>query len=129
MAFQIKKGGIGNHINQIWGWNEAEQFQFHLEEIATLREEFLYANETLIGYLQTKEDEKKLFIWGVYLLSNYQSVGYGTELFRQLGCYCQKNAKVLELEVFKINLKAIRFYERLGFKKVTETEHHFQYQK
>jgi ribosomal protein S18 acetylase RimI-like enzyme len=88
-----------------------------------LKEELLYANGTLIGYLQTQEDENRIFIFGIYLLNSYQSIGYGNELFRQL-FFLGKN---IELEVFKINHKAIRFYERLGFKRITETEHHYQY--
>ena len=129
IAFQIKKEALKHHIEQIWIWDEAEQFQFHLDETPTIKEEFLYSDDTRIGYLQTQEDENCLFIWGIYLLNAYQSSGYGNELFKQLIIEAERNGKIIELEVFKINTKAIRFYERLGFVKISENEYHFRYLK
>lgn len=84
-----------------------------------------------IGYLKLKKgNPKKLFIdpdaaeiEKLYVLSKYQSNGVGNILIEVAESFAnQYKYNVLWLSVWKPNLRAMSFYQRLGFKICGEQE-------
>ena len=79
----------------------------------------------VIGYLKTNTEdaqneplgEEAIEIERIYLLQAYQGMGLGKLLFNQaLEIGRNRNKRFIWLGVWEKNQKAIRFYEKLGFK-------------
>lgn len=63
-------------------------------------------------------DSKKGFISGIVVRSDLQRKGIGTQIMKYLeDLALKKNLKILELDVFLTNKKAIKFYEKIEYKK------------
>ncbi|EOD00024.1 GNAT family N-acetyltransferase [Caldisalinibacter kiritimatiensis] len=76
----------------------------------------------VIGYLTIKNIRKisKQGTLGIVFDPNYLNMGYGTETIKSFLKYYfdNLNMKVMNLQVAKHNKRAIRCYEKCGFKKV-----------
>jgi RimJ/RimL family protein N-acetyltransferase len=127
LTYQIKKTSLKPYIEKIWGWNEEVQLDFHIkdfkpEEIKILQDE----DGDDIGLLITSEDNISLCIKSILLTNNAQGNGVGTAVLADLIEQARSGNKRIELQVFKVNERAQKLYERLGFRVVGETELHYQ---
>lgn len=68
-------------------------------------------------------------ITGIYILKEFQNLGYGTIAIRRIIELASEKGLFVKLSVFKVNQKAIRLYERLGFELESETNTHFRMKK
>lgn len=69
---------------------------------------------SLLGFIAFHED----WIGHLYVHPAHHGSGYG----RALTAFAQENYSPLSLWLFQKNLKAAAFYERMGFRKVEETD-------
>jgi len=95
-----------------------------------------YADDLPVGYAKLKincpyeklKDPQPAQLQKIYLLQDYIAQGIGEQLQDELFKEVQKHhIKTLWLAVWDENDKAIRFYERYGFKK--ETTYHYDFEK
>jgi GNAT superfamily N-acetyltransferase len=114
-VYELKKIAYKEYIEQIWGWDDEFQIKFQKENFALGNTNLIKAESTTIGSVDIKEGDKSIFISGLYLLPEYQSKGIGTTIIQGLIKKAKTEKKRLELEVLRVNIKAIRFYQRLGF--------------
>lgn len=71
-------------------------------------------NETVIGFVEVQRRENKHRIEAIYILSEYQKQGIGSELMKRALAWLGNN-KDIHFEVVAYNTKAIEFYKRFGF--------------
>lgn len=69
-------------------------------------------NDKIEGFIGINED----YIEGIFVNSNYQNKGIGTALLNK----AKEEKEELTLNVYEKNRKAIKFYEKNGFKIVKE---------
>jgi len=62
---------------------------------------------------------------GIQLLPEFQGRGIGSDLILRELAHAKALGKPLRLQVLRANDRARALYERLGFRVVGETEHHF----
>ncbi|WP_435624123.1 GNAT family N-acetyltransferase [Flagellimonas sp.] len=122
--------------------NNPEDFQKYVE--STFTEEnlklqlqqktsqfyFVFEGSSLIGYLKLNEaeaqtdihDQNSMELERIYLLEEHQGKGAGRWMLERAIELCRKkkDIKYVWLGVWEHNLKAIRFYEKYGFKKFAE---------
>ena len=88
---------------------------------------FLYADETLAGYLKLNEapsqsdinDPSSLEIERIYVVSGFQGAGLGRYLMEQaLHIAAERGKSYAWLGVWEKNEKALRFYRKNGFRPV-----------
>ncbi|MEN3046222.1 MAG: ribosomal protein S18-alanine N-acetyltransferase [Candidatus Hydrothermales bacterium] len=73
----------------------------------------------IIGYLIAGEYEKSYHLKNIAVRKNFQSMGYGKILLEDLIKKAKRELKsYIFLEVRVTNERAIKFYEKFGFKKV-----------
>ena len=72
----------------------------------------IYLDNTLVGYYHFYEDKDKMELDDFYIFSEYQNKGIGSKVLSEL----IQTEKTIYLYVFVKNVKAIRLYERYGFK-------------
>jgi ribosomal protein S18 acetylase RimI-like enzyme len=129
LTFEIKREAIGEFVAQIWGWDEAFQWQFHRETFEAYLPQThpskFWVVEVAgqpVGTWEVAEHTEALFVCGIYLRRAAQGRGIGRKLIENLLVLAQKQGKKVTLEVFKINFRAFRFYQKLGFLVTSETE-------
>ncbi|RFA26621.1 hypothetical protein CAI21_16495 [Alkalilimnicola ehrlichii] len=126
ILFEIHRAVFYSHIEQIWGWDEDWQKANFAREIESSATSVVIIDGLIVGYVQVCEDDRGIYLQNIALSGDYQRKGIGTRLIQQL----QKKAAVsgvpLNLGVFRTNTSARRFYERVGFEKIRDTETHIQ---
>ena len=76
------------------------------------------------GFYNGKEIDNNTFeIGNICVKPKYQNKGIGTAVLKEI--IFENKEKNIKLQAFKINEKAIKLYERIGFKKVEETKTHY----
>lgn len=113
--FEIHRAVFLPHIARIWGWDERWQRANFLEEIATASTWVLQVDNELAGYLQVQDQAERIYLRNIALLPVLQGRGVGTRLLVQLQAKATARDMPIELSVFRTNVAARRFYERLGF--------------
>lgn len=83
-------------------------------------------SEQLLGHIGLWIDSPNAQVMNFYLMPENQHHGFGIMLFDYILQYLQLYSVLnLTLEVRESNLRAIRFYERLGFEKVAKRNHYY----
>lgn len=128
--FQIKKRALRPSIELTWGpWNEEWQRNFHKEHFRPqeLRMIQLKQNKKFheIGCLGVDERQNEIFISSLFILPEFQNMGIGTQILKNLQEKACQNKKLLLLDVLQKNIHAQRLYQRLGFEIFGETSTHF----
>ena len=113
--YMVKKTVLKDYIENIWGWDEQFQLQFHQENYhPALTQIILYTN-VAIGTVEIKEDDESIFISSLYILPEYQGKGIGTTIIRNYISKADTLKKRVALEVLKLNTGAQKLYKKLGF--------------
>lgn len=76
-------------------------------------------NDKSVGCFSLKPYEDGFMIEEIYLLESYRNKGIGSDI---ISSTLKNNKKPIYLWVYKDNIKAIKLYERFGFKIIDETE-------
>jgi [ribosomal protein S5]-alanine N-acetyltransferase len=103
-----------------------EDHKNFLKGISSKKDDYMFAVETIddnlfigtIGLFRTNWKNGTCYV-GISLSSDYQGKGYGTDAMKVLLDYIFEyiNINKVKLEVFSSNERAIRSYEKCGFKK------------
>lgn len=122
LTYKIKKNALSEYLEQLWGWNDEAQYEFHLEHFNPNNFQIIEILNSPIGYLETTKENSILFILNLMILKEFQGKGIGKIILKDL----LKNHPRIQLEVLKVNLQAIRFYEGFGFEVSQEMDDAFQ---
>ncbi len=122
--FEIHRAVFLPHIARIWGWDERWQRGNFLEEMATASTWVVQADNEVAGYLQIQNQAERIYLRNIALLPALQGHGVGTRLVGQLQAKAAERGMPIELSVFRINVAARRFYERLGFTRTQDGQTH-----
>jgi ribosomal protein S18 acetylase RimI-like enzyme len=118
---------FNTHENMSKYLNLAFSTEKILEELRNIYSEFYFAisGESIVGYLKInlensqteKKLDKSLEIERIYVLNSFQRKEVGQNLFNKaIEIAKDKSLNYVWLGVWEQNLKAIRFYEKNGFK-------------
>ena len=102
-------------IAEIWGWDERWQendFSAHFEPKSIT---LAHHTHELVGYSQVETRGVHLFIRMIVVHPHHQRKGIGRKLLESAIESAKEQSQSIELEVFKINIEAMRFYKRFGF--------------
>ncbi len=127
LIFQIKKSSIKPHIEKIWGWDDAVQLNFHAKDFNPEITKILTDDSgTAVGLLIVTEDDKSIYLQNLLVCNTAQGKGAGTQILNDLIAQAKLKSKPIRLQVFKINIRAMALYQRLGFTVTGQTEHHYK---
>lgn len=116
-------------MEKIWSWEE--QFQKKTHEMCFIASDtkIIELNQKEIGYLVLKETLDQIFIENLLIENEFQNLGIGKVVMEKIIEKANFEKKIIRLQVFKINIKAQKFYENFGFEKVSEMENHIEMEK
>jgi ribosomal protein S18 acetylase RimI-like enzyme len=114
-----------DYITQARGeWNEQReksQFRHQLELSAA---QVIRSNDLEVGFIMAPIKDDARWIHTMCIAPEHQRKGIGTEILRRVIGQTKEQKISLYLSVLKVN-PARRLYERLGFRVIEETTHHF----
>lgn len=78
----------------------------------------------IVGCILVENKDDGVIIDELYIEEKYRNNGIGTDLINNV----ISNNNIVYLWVYKLNVKAIKLYKRLGFKIIKETENRYYMQ-
>lgn len=78
----------------------------------------IHINNEMVGCLLVENKYDGVLIDEIYLEENYRNIGIGTDIIKKI---ISKN-DIIYLWVYKLNIKAVSLYKKLGFSIIEETE-------
>ncbi len=113
--YNVKKQVLKKYIEDIWGWDEVFQIQFHQENFHVNDIQIIMMEKVAIGTVEVKETADQIFISSLYILPSFQNKGIGTSICKMYSSKAERANKRIALEVLKLNVHAQRLYIKLGF--------------
>ncbi|WP_445731857.1 GNAT family N-acetyltransferase [Mariniflexile sp.] len=129
ITYRIKSKSIKEYVEKIWGWNEPYQKEIHKKKFIASETKIIEQNQQKIGYLVLKETENEIYIENLLIEKEFQNLGIGKEVMEKIIEKANSEKKLIRLQVFKINIKAQKFYGNLGFEKTSEMKNHIEMKK
>jgi len=121
--FDLYRDAMGEFIQAIWGWDEQWQMDDFEKNWTRLTTEVIEIDSAFAGYIQTEVRRDYLYIAMLILTPEQRSKGFGSSIIKDLRERAAKSGKKLQLQVFKLNHRALEFYGKLGFHSVKDETH------
>lgn len=122
--YELIRRSLGPHVEATYGaWDDGWQRQHFQETTDPATHEIVERDGCSIGCLCVEEGESELELQRILLLPEHQNQGIGAALMRSVLDAAARSGKSVRLQVFRVS-PAIRFYERLGFRRIAETATH-----
>lgn len=130
LTFEFKKDGLKKYVEKIWGWDEKIQKKMHKENFDPKKTEIIQLENNEIGYWTIRTSDSEIYLENLILGKEFQNIGFGgTKIMDSIIKTSEKEKKPIGLRVLKANKKAKKFYENLGFEKISESENHYEMKK
>jgi ribosomal protein S18 acetylase RimI-like enzyme len=123
-AYEVKRAALGPYVEQVWGWDEPLQQDFHARAWEARRPDIIVLDGEDAGTVQFIRRDADYHLAEFYLLPRYQRRGVGSKLMRRMLGRADAEGVPVTLQVIKIN-PAQNLYGRHGFRVTGETATHF----
>lgn len=118
------------------GWDEERigeflqmQYEAHQNFLTSdhpkLNDQIVLAGGTAIGHLAVEQRPNEIRLVDVSLLAEHRNAGTGALLIQELQTRARAAKRPLRCQVIRFN-RAVGLFERLGFRRTSETGTHFQ---
>ena len=132
---QLYKSSRGDDLRGL-GWNEDRigeflemQYEAHQKFIASdhpaAEDQIVLSEGMPVGHLAVEPRPDEIRLVDVALISDSRNHGTGTLLIQELQAQSTAARRPLRLQVIRFN-RAVTLFERLGFRRTSETGTHFQ---
>lgn len=110
------------------GWDEARHARHFADCIRRGHVSIIEVDGVRVGMVQLFEEPSSVEVGEIQVQTSYQNRGIGTRVLSDIIANAHRHGKCVRLEVGLKNDKAFRLYERLGFRRVaqSETHHHME---
>ena len=114
LCYQLHRAAMRGVVEAIWGWDEAEQRNYHRRGFDPASTRIITLDGHDAGVLIVHDRPGEIYLARIELHPDHQGRGIGTHLIRQL----LAEAPVV-LEVRTVNQRAHALYQRLGFREIS----------
>ncbi len=129
LTFEFKKDGLKKYVEKIWGWDEKIQKKMHKENFDPRKTEIIHSENNEIGYWTIRTSDSEIYLENLILGKEFQNIGFGTKIMGLIIQKSENEKRPIGLRVLKENKRAKKFYENLGFEKISESENHYEMKK
>jgi ribosomal protein S18 acetylase RimI-like enzyme len=123
--FEVHRLATRPYVEQVWGWDDDWQAAYFREHFDVTARQVVCWGERVIGFLDVIHETSAVVLQSIEIEPEFQGRGIGSELIRGVNADAERNGLAVKLRVLKVNARARRLYERLGFVQVGESETHF----
>jgi len=123
-AYQTKKAAFREYVEKVWGWDEDEQRQLHERRFASQDFQVIQVSDINVGILAVVRQRDCVKINQTFIVPEYQSRGIGAACIMRIIEDAAISKLPVQLQVLKVNGRAVTFYQRLGFRNIGESDTH-----
>jgi ribosomal protein S18 acetylase RimI-like enzyme len=123
-AYRTKKAAFKKYVEEVWGWDEEEQRQLHERRFASQDFQVIQVSGMDVGILAMVRQPDCVKVNQMYILPEYQNRGIGAACMMHIIEDATALKLPVRLQVLKVNRRAVKFYQRLGFKIIGESDTH-----
>ncbi len=123
-AYRTKKAAFGGYVEQVWGWDEAEQRQLHKRRFASQDFQVVRQSGVDVGILAIARKSDCVKVNQLFILPEHQGRGIGAACMMRVIEDATALALPVRLRVLRVNGRAVAFYRRLGFRETGESDTH-----
>lgn len=128
-AYQVKRVAFREYVEHVWGWEEEVQRKLHDRRFGTQDFLIISLNGKDVGIMSVAVEPDCVHVNQLYVLPEYQGQGIGRACMAMVTKWGSALSLPVILRVLKVNPRAVRFYERLGFTITGDTDTHVLMQK
>ena len=126
-VFAVKKAAFREYVEQVEGWDDTHQRGLHNKRFDSQDFRIIQFQGNDVGYFSTSCTSDSLKVYQFFIHPEYQCRGIGSACMTRI--LADAAGKNVNLQVLKINIRGIAFYQRLGFSIVDEDSTHVQMKK
>lgn len=122
-CFRLHEASLREYVEPFYGWDLDVQRSYHTEWFDAGRLSIIEDDDgKAVGVVDVIDEGDHLYLSRLALLPEAQGRGMGSSVVHDL----LRRGRTVRLHVFTNNVRARRFYERLGFtaERDAEKEHH-----
>jgi len=123
-AYRTKKAAFKKYVEKVWGWNEEEQRRLHQKRFAAQDFQVIQVSGIDVGILALVQQPDCVKVSQMFILPEYQNRGIGAACMIRIIEDASASKLPVRLQVLKVNSRAFKFYQRLGFRIVSESDTH-----
>ncbi len=123
-AYRVKKAAFKEYVEQVWGWEEADQRKLHDRRFRAEDFTVIALNNVDIGTMYVTLEPDCVQVHQIYILPEHQGRGVGRTCMGMVMDWARGLGLPVRLRVLKVNPRAGELYERLAFSVTSETETH-----
>ena len=123
-AYSVKRAALREYVEQVWGWNEGEQLRLHEQRFRSQDFQVVSVAGTDVGIVALVAEADCLKVNQLLLVPEHQGRGIGRACMLLIMEEARALSVPVRLRVMKVNQRALRFYQQLGFEHTDETDTH-----
>ncbi|MDE2723677.1 MAG: GNAT family N-acetyltransferase [Gemmatimonadota bacterium] len=128
-VFAVKKAAFREYMKRVEGWDDTHQRGLHNKRFDSQDFRIIQFQGNDIGFFSTSCTSDSLKVHQFFIHPEYQGRGIGAVCMTSILADANVSGKAVNLQVLKINIRGIAFYQRLGFSIVDEDSTHVQMKK
>jgi GNAT superfamily N-acetyltransferase len=128
-VYQVKKATFQEYVEQVWGWEEAEQWQFHRRRFDFQKIIIVQFRGEDAGFMAMARDLDCVQLHQLFILPERQGHGIGSACVNHLIGITAARELPIRLQTLKVNTPAQEFFKGRGFVPVGETDTHILMEK
>ncbi|MDE2700147.1 MAG: GNAT family N-acetyltransferase [Gemmatimonadota bacterium] len=128
-VFAVKKAAFREYVEQVEEWDDTHQRGLHNKRFDSQNFRIIQFQGNDIGFFSTSCTADSLKVYQFFIHPEYQGRGIGSACMTRILADADVSGKTVNLQVLKINIRGIAFYQRLGFSIVDEDSTHVQMKK
>lgn len=114
-CFQLHKLAMGDYVAAIWGWDDADQSDYHARAFDPDRWQIITVDGTDAGLFIVEERAEEIYLGRIEVHPDHQGQGIGRHLIQGLIIRAHERGRHVALDVLTVNTRAHALYRRLGF--------------
>lgn len=123
-AYEVKRSAMREYVELVWGWDEAQQWQLHDHRFREQDVQVITVDGEDVGIMSVAQRPDCVFVNQIYVLPEHQGRRIGRECMLTVMERAKGLGLPVQLQVMKVNPRAVAFYRRLGFTITGETATH-----
>lgn len=118
LCYRLHRAAMHDYVEAIWGWNEAEQRDYHQRSFDPAGTRIITVDGRDVGVLIVDYRPHEIYLGRIELHPDHHNRGIGSLIIRQLLREAAIRRQPVVLDVLSVNSRAYRLYHRLGFQEV-----------
>ncbi len=126
--FDVHRAALKDYVELTWGWDEAWQIAHFHEHFDPSKRLVISCEDDDIGFLDLEVKQGMFDLQNIEIDPAYQGRGIGTRVIRLVLADAEARCLPVRPQVLKVNPRARRLYEQLGFIEVGQNDTHIQFE-